>query len=287
MTPFSAGECRPTVVLPDNSCDCHMHVFDDTRLPVAGATVTPPTATVNDYRKLQERLGTRRHVLVQPSTYGTDNSLMVSTLVENRTNARGVAVVNDKVSDEELVALNDAGVVGIRFNQVQAGATSLAMLESLAPRIQTLGWHIQLHVTGQQLIDYAELLLRPGVPLVLDHYARLHHVPSLANAVTERLMRLMDSGRVWLKLSAPYLSSQATHPPYIDLGHSLESLTRNFPERLVWGSDWPHATEADKPDDAQMLDWLTSQIPSHKLQESVFVENAASLYRFQVAREAL
>jgi predicted TIM-barrel fold metal-dependent hydrolase len=257
-----------------------MHVFDDTRLPVAGAIVTPPTATVNDYKKLQERLGTRRHVLVQPSTYGTDNSLMVSTLRENRTNARGIAVVNDQVSDEELVSLNDAGVVGIRFNQVQAGATSLAMLDSLALRIKTLGWHIQLHLAGQQLIDSAELLLRLGVPLVLDHYARLHHVPSLANAVTENVMRLMDSGRVWLKLSAPYLSSQAKHPPYIDIGHSLESLTRNFPERLVWGSDWPHATEADKPDDAQMLDWLIDQVPSRKLQELVFVENAESLYRF-------
>ena len=123
-------------------------------------------------------------------------------------------------------------------------------------------------------------LLDLGVPLVLDHYARLHHVPSLANAVTENLKRLMDSGRVWLKLSAPYLSSRAKHPPYTDLEQSLGSLTRDFAERLVWGSDWPHATEAEKPDDAKMLDWLAGQLSSRKLQELVFVENAASLYRF-------
>lgn len=280
MTPFSAGESRPQVALPEDTCDCHMHVFDETRLPVAGAVVTPPTATVDDYRKLQKRLGARRHVLVQPSTYGTDNSLMVSILRENRTDTRGIAVVNDQVTDDELVALNDAGVVGIRFNQVQAGATSFAMLHSLAPRMQTLGWHIQLHLTGQQLVNNAEVLLGLGLPLVLDHYTRLHHVPSLANAVTEKLVKLMDSGRVWLKLSAPYLSSQAKDPPYPDLAHSLESLTRDFPERLVWGSDWPHATEVAKPDDARMLDWLAKQMPSRELQKLVFAENAASLYRF-------
>ncbi|KAK42696.1 2-pyrone-4,6-dicarboxylate hydrolase [Caballeronia jiangsuensis] len=280
MTPFSAGERRPSVVLPDDTCDCHMHVFDDARPPVAGAVVTPPTATIGDYRKLQARLGTSRHVLVQPSAYGTDNSLMVSVLRENRPTTRGVAVVNDGVTDNELVALNDAGVVGIRFNQVQAGATSLAMLHSLAPRIADFGWHIQLHLTGQQLIDSAELLQGLSAPIVLDHYARLHHLPNLASTVTESLTLLMESGRVWLRLSAPYLSSQSEHPPYADLGESLARMTQRFPERLVWGSDWPHATEVDKPDDAKMLDWLADQIPARKQQALVFVDNAALLSRF-------
>ncbi|KXV04203.1 hypothetical protein CR51_14175 [Caballeronia megalochromosomata] len=280
MIPFSAGDSRPTVALPEDACDCHMHVFDDRLPPVAGALLTPPTATIDDYRKLQARLGCSRHVLVQPSTYGTDNSLMVSVLRENRTMTRGVAVVNDRVTDVELLALADAGVVGIRFNQVQAGATSLDMLHTLAPRIDKLGWHIQLHLTGQQLIESAQLLLALDVPVVLDHYARLHLVPRLASEVTESLLRLMDSGRVWLKLSAPYLSSQGQHPPYTDLGRALEFLTHRFPERLVWGSDWPHATEQKKPDDAKMLDWLAGQTPISMLKKSVFVDNAASLYGF-------
>ncbi|WP_345817483.1 amidohydrolase family protein (plasmid) [Paraburkholderia sp. PREW-6R] len=280
MTPFSTGTSRPVALLPDQTCDCHMHVFDDQCPPVAGAVLTPPTATIDDYRKLQERLGTTRHVLVQPSTYGTDNSLMASVLCENRATTRGIAVVNDRVSDRELHALNDDGVVGIRFNQVQAGATSLTMLRSLAHRIAHFDWHVQLHLTPQQLIDHSDVLSSLSVPVVLDHYARLHHVPRIASAATDCLAKLMDSGRVWLKLSAPYLSSQAEHPPYSDLARSLAFLTQRFPERLVWGSDWPHATEKEKPDDAAMLDWLVEQLPTSRLRQSVFVSNATSLYRF-------
>lgn len=280
MTPFSAGDSRPVTTLPEHSCDCHMHVFDATRLPVAGAVVTPPSATMHDYQKLQARLGSSRHVLVQPSTYGTNNSLMVSVLEGHRDTTRGVAVVDDSVTDSALESLNDSGVVGIRFNQVQAGATSLDMLQALAVRVARLGWHIQLHLTGEQFLRAAELLMRLDVPIVIDHYARIYHAPSFASAVEKKLFQLLDSGRVWLKLSAPYLSSQTEHPPYEDLAQSVVTLTRKFPERLLWGTDWPHATEEHKPDDAKMLDWLAELIPSLRLRAAIFAENAARLYRF-------
>jgi predicted TIM-barrel fold metal-dependent hydrolase len=281
MTPFSAGESRPLTTLPVLACDCHMHVFDSTRMPVAGAVVTPPTASIDDYRKLQARLGSSRHVLVQPSTYGTDNSLMVSVLERNRDTARGIAVVDESVTDAELDLLNDAGVVGIRFNQVQAGATRLEMLQALAARISRLGWHIQLHLTGEQLVEAAQPLLALDIPIVLDHYARIYHVPGIASEVGKNLLRLMESGRVWLKLSAPYLSSQSDQPPYPDLAQTVATLCQRFSDRLVWGTDWPHATEEDKPDDAKMVDWLSDLMPSPELRLRVFAENAAKLYRFQ------
>lgn len=280
MTPFSAGDDRPFTTLPEHSCDCHMHVFDGTRLPVPGAVVTPPTATMGDYRKLQVRLGCNRHVLVQPSTYGTDNSLMVSVLERHRDTTRGVAVVDDSVTDVELDLLNDAGVVGIRFNQVQAGATELEMLEALARRVGRLGWHIQLHLTGEQLLRTAKLLMHLDVPIVIDHYARIYHLPSIANVVEKSVSQLLDSGRAWLKLSAPYLSSQSGQPPYKDLAQSVVALTQNFPERLLWGTDWPHATEEQKPDDAKLLDWLAELIPTPAARAKIFAANAAQLYRF-------
>lgn len=280
MTPFSAGESRPFTALPALACDCHMHVFDSARMPVAGAVVTPPTASIDDYRKLQARLGCSRHVLVQPSTYGTDNSLMVSVLERNRDSARGIAVVDESVTDAELDLLNDAGVVGIRFNQVQAGATRLEMLQTLASRISRLGWHIQLHLTGDQLAKAADTLLALDIPIVLDHYARMYHVPGIAGQVGENLLPLLESGRVWLKLSAPYLSSQSDRPPYPDLAQTVAALCQRFPERLIWGTDWPHATELDKPDDAEMLDWLAELMPSPELRARIFAGNAAKLYGF-------
>lgn len=286
MTPFSAGDRRPATVLPEHACDCHMHVFDASQSPVPGAALTPPTATIDDYRKLQARLGNSRHVLVQPSTYGTDNSLMVSVLRRHRDTTRGVAVIDDSVTDTELNALHAEGVVGIRFNQVQAGATTLQMLGSLAPRIAARGWHIQLHISGEQLLEAAGLLRRLNVPIVLDHYARLHKTPNLARTVEQCLWELMESGLVWLKLSAPYLSSQAKVPPYDDLAHFVLAITQQFPERLVWGTDWPHATEANKPDDAAMLDWLDDLLPCQKSRASIFAENPARLYGFQTQSSA-
>ncbi|KVQ28124.1 hypothetical protein WK01_17760 [Burkholderia cepacia] len=206
---------------------------------------------------------------------------MISVLEKNRDTARGIAVVDESVTDAELDSLNDAGVVGIRFNQVQAGATRLEMLQALASRISRLGWHIQLHLTGDQLAKAADTLLALDIPVVLDHYARIYHVPRIASEVGKNLMRLLESGRVWLKFSAPYLSSQSDQPPYADLAQTVATLCQRFPDRLVWGTDWPHATEEDKPDDAKMLDWLAQSMPSPELGLRIFADNAAKLYRFQ------
>ncbi|GAB3626270.1 amidohydrolase [Pandoraea terrae] len=281
MTPFSGGEEPPRVTLPANACDCHMHVFDSAREPVASAVVTPPTATIADYKRLQARLGTTRHVLVQPSTYGTDNSLMLAALEVQRACARGVAVVDDSVSDNELRKMDEAGVVGIRFNQVQPGATSMTMLTTLASRVRELGWHIQLHLSSQQIIDYADRLLALNAPVVLDHYARVHHSTEIEDAVRADLWRLMRSGHVWLKLSAPYLSSHSNSPPYPDLAQTAGALVSDFPDRLVWGTDWPHATEASKPNDARLLDWFADVVPDVDTLNRILVDNPRNLYGFE------
>jgi D-galactarolactone isomerase len=283
MTPFSSGTDRPSVALPADACDCHMHVFDSARTPVSGAVVSAPTATIDDYKRLQKRLGTLRHVLVQPSTYGTDNTLMVSALARQGCSARGVAVVDDSVGDAELRLLRDANVVGLRFNLVQAGATKLSMLDSLAPRLSAVGFHAQLHLPGQLLIDNLEYLSRLDIPIVLDHYARIHHVPAIAPSVQNALWTLLESGRVWVKLSAPYLSSQSEEPPYPDLANTIEALVHDFPERMLWATDWPHATETSKPDDAKMLDWFIDTVKQPKLVKQILVDNPAELYHFPQA----
>ena len=267
-------------LLPSDACDCHMHVFDARRAAVPGAMIVPPTASLGDYAQLQQRLGHRRHVLVQPSTYGTDNSLMCDALREQAGAARGVAVVDDTVGDATLTMLDDAGVVGVRFNQVQAGATTMAMLDTLGPRLHERGWHIQCHLSSTQLLASVDTLLALPTPIVLDHFARVGQSAALAAQARGAVWRLMDSGKVWLKLSAPYLSSVSGAPYFDDLSDFTRAVTRDFGDRCVWGTDWPHVTEAAKPDDEAMTRWFVSTVDDERIRRRILVDNPALLYRF-------
>ena len=153
--PYSSGTEAPKLKAPANACDCHMHIYDS-RFPVAPtATLRPPDASVGDYRMLQKRIGTARNVVVQPSTYGTDNRCTLDAVAQIGPKARAVAVVDTTVSDAELQRLAGLGVRGIRFNLVQAGATTIDMLEPLAKRVNDLGWHVQIHMP----VSYTHLTL--------------------------------------------------------------------------------------------------------------------------------
>src|SRR5258708_24465738 len=173
--PFSSGTAAPHLKAPANACDCHMHFYDDRFPAAANATLRPPNSTVDDYRKLQHRIGTSRTVIVTPSTYGTDNRPSLEAAAKLGSSARVVAVVDDTVTDAELKRLAGLGVRGIRFNLVQKGATSLEMVEPLARRVHDLGWHVQIHMLGDQIVQIEDLLLRLPTPIVFDHLGRVPH----------------------------------------------------------------------------------------------------------------
>ena len=157
--PWSAGTEPPKLKAPPNACDCHMHIYDS-RFPVAPtAKLRPADATVADYRLLQKRIGTTRNVVVTPSTYGTDNACTLDAMAKLGATARGVAVVDTSVADSELKRLNDLGVRGIRFNLVQSGATTIDMLEPLSKRVNDLGWHVQIHMLGDAIVENADSTL--------------------------------------------------------------------------------------------------------------------------------
>src|SRR6516164_2380938 len=158
--PYSAGTKAPKLMAPANACDCHMHIYDAKYPTAPSATLKPPDALVADYKLLQKRIGTTRNVVVTPSTYGTDNRVTLDAMAQIGATARGVAVVDTSVSDAELKRLNDLGIRGIRFNLVQAGATTAEMIEPLSKRINDLGWHIQIHMKGEQIAGIEDLLLR-------------------------------------------------------------------------------------------------------------------------------
>lgn len=278
--PWSQGEEHPSLKVPAGSVDSHIHLYDDRVLPVAGATLTPPTASLADYHLLQRRLGFQRMVIVTPSTYGFDNSLMLEGLGESNGSAKGVAVVPPTIADEELSSMDRAGVRGIRFN-LSFGGTKIEELERLVSRVSELGWHVQLVSPGDQLPGLETKLLKLPCPLVIDHLGQLAQPGGVASEGFAALSRLLATGRVWTKLSAPYNTSKSGAPEYLDFGQVASELVKRRPDRLMWGSDWPHPTmKSQKPDDAQILDLMATWAPKESDRRLIFRDNAIKLYGF-------
>jgi D-galactarolactone isomerase len=279
---WSAGTEAPRLKAPANATDCHHHIYNG-KYPVdPKATLRPADALVDDYRALQRRIGTTRNVVVQPSTYGTDNRCHLDALAAFGSTARMVAVVNDGVSTEELRRLHALGVRGIRFNLAQAGATTPEMIEPLSKRINDLGWHIQINASAGKLMEIMPILDRVPSPIVFDHLAHIPQPDGVNHPLFAKVRALMDRGRTWVKLSGAYADSKVGPPTYADSSAVARAYATAAPERCVWGSDWPHPTEQQRelPDDAVLFDLLTDWVPEEKARHRVLVENPAALYDF-------
>jgi D-galactarolactone isomerase len=280
QVPWSSGTESPKLKAPANACDCHMHIYDAKYPTDPKATLKPADALVADYKLLQKRIGTSRNVVVTPSTYGTDNRVTLDAIAQIGPTARGVAVVDATVTDAELKRLNGLGIRGIRFNLVQAGATTAEMIEPLSRRVNDLGWHIQIHMKGEQIAGIEDLLLRVPSPIVFDHLGRLAQPNALDNPGFKTISKLIDKGRTWVKLSGAYQDTKVGPPTYSDTVAVARAYIKAAPERMVWASDWPHPTEKDKPDDAVLFDLLAEWAPEEAMHTRILVQNPATLYGF-------
>ncbi|WP_237180367.1 amidohydrolase family protein [Roseomonas haemaphysalidis] len=280
---FSAGTEPPRTPAPPLATDCHHHIYD-ARFPADPRTqLRPPDASPEDYRALARRLGTQRSVLVTPSTYGTDNRLHLQAMRElGPERARMVAVVDTSVTDAQLREMHEAGVRGIRFNLVQAGVTTVDMLEPLSARVQALGWHTQVHMLGDQIADHEALFLRLPAPIVFDHLGRIPMDQGVEHVGYKTVRRLLDRGKAWVKLSGAYMDTRVGPAGrWSDTVPVAQGYATGAPERCVWGSDWPHVTEpAEKPDDAALFDLLTEWVPDEAARKRVLVDNPTALYGF-------
>jgi D-galactarolactone isomerase len=281
---WSSGTELPQIKVPPNACDCHHHIYDS-KYPVdPKATLRPGDATVDDYRMLQKRIGTTRHVVVQPSTYGTMNAPTLDALMAFGPEARAVAVVDTTVSDAELKHMNELGVRGIRFNLAQAGATTPEMLEPLAKRVNDLGWHIQINADAAKIMEVVPILQKVPSPIVFDHLAHIPEPEGVNHPLFKQVLALIDKGKTWVKLSGAYADTKVGPPTYADSTAVAQAYVKAAPERLVWGSDWPHPSEREtKPDDAVLIDLMLVWAPDEKVRNRIFVDNAATLYGFPKA----
>jgi predicted TIM-barrel fold metal-dependent hydrolase len=274
----------PGFVPPPGACDCHAHVFGpQDRYPyVAGRTYTPPDCPLPAYRRMLDTLGLARCVLVQPSVYGADNRLMMACLDELGAAARGVAVMSPRATDAELEALHARGVRGLRLNLIYSGGgVGLGDAEALAARIAPLGWHLQFLVDVSATPDLRRRLARLPVPCVIDHMGHLPAAKGVRDAGFRDLLDALAEGRTWVKLSGAYRMTALADPPYDDVRPMAEALIAANPDRLVWGSDWPHpALHVPMPNDGTLLDLLAAWAPDALLRRRILVDNPARLYGF-------
>jgi len=275
--PNTTGINPPKLKAPPGSTDCHIHIYDPRFQP---AVKRPTNATVADYRLLQKRLGFSRVVIVQPRNYATDNGVTLDAIRQlGIANARGVGVIHPTVTDAELKRLNEGGIRGIRFTTGDAhtAVTTVDMIEPLAKRIAPFGWHVQLNMTVEQIVEQSAVLRRLPVQMVFDHMGKLMGIPHPAFDV---IRGLVDERKAWVKISGAYFVTQVGPPTYSDATTIAKAYLNSAPERMVWGTNWPHPWPKDPPDDAEVLDLLLTWAPDAATQKRVLVDNPAALYGF-------
>ncbi len=283
QVPNSSGTEPAKLKAPPGACDCHHHIYDAVRFPAptpGGRLI--PDARVEEFRMLQRRIGTSRNIIVTPSAYVTDNRVTLDAIAKLGPNARGVAVVHPTVTDAELKALADRGIRGIRFSitDTSTAATSIDMIEPLSKRVNALGWHVQINMGPDQIVAAEALWNRLPSALVFDHMGHVPQPAGLSHPVYNVVRKLVDKGRTWVKLSVTYDNTKDGPPGYADITKVAQAYIKAAPERMVWGSNWPHPNETTKPDDAMLFDLMSKWAPDEPTRNRILVQNAAELYGF-------
>ena len=283
-TPFSAGTGAAHTPLPVGACDCHIHVYDASVPAVAGASLHPPAASIADYRHVQQRMGTRRAVVVTPSTYGLNNQPMLAGLAQLGEDGRGVAVLTGNENIDELRALHALGVRGARINLSLGVQHQLSDINKVAECIAPLGWHLQLLMPLDTLAPLASLLRSLPVDVVFDHFGRIPPNLGEQHPAHELLLALLHERRAWVKLSGGYLVSPTGSSDDPDLQPLARSFINAASDRVIWGSDWPHATASagrqPMPNDAAQVDALARWVGDAQALQHILVTNPEQLYGF-------
>lgn len=273
---------HPTLVVPPGATDTHMHVYDTAVPAVPGAPALPGHFPAEAYRAMQRRVGLARVVVVQPNAYGADNRVTLAAIATLGPGARGVAVVRPDVSDAELERLTAGGIRAIRFFALPAGVLSWEVMDEMAARVHPFGWSAIVQLDGRTLPEREAQIARLSGRFVIDHTGKFLEPVAPDHPAFRALLRLVDTGRCWVKLSAPYETSRTGPPRYQDVGALARALVKHAPERMLWASNWPHPSEpmGKKPDEAALLDLLLEWAPDAATRRKILVDNPAELYGF-------
>jgi predicted TIM-barrel fold metal-dependent hydrolase len=279
----------PKIVFPSGAVDCHAHICGPANVhPYASERIyTPPDATLESYLDLLKMLHVDRAVLVQPSVYGTDNRAMLAALKQQPEKFRGVAVIANnphETSDQELEQLHQAGVRGIRCNIVDVADKSAGLpienLKQLANKIKPLGWHLELLMHVNEYPDLATVFDNFPVDLVFGHFGYSHAKHGINDEGFQGLLELIKNQRAWVKMTGPYRICDG-NLPYTDMRPFNDAVIQANPQRLIWGSDWPHVmVKKHMPHDADLCDLLGDWVADTSLRKTILVDNPCMLYDF-------
>jgi D-galactarolactone isomerase len=274
----------PRLQAPPGCCDTHMHFYSRT-YPALSGTLNPPDATVADYQQVRAWLGIERTIVVQPNAYGADNRATMGGVAALGDQARGVVVVTPGIADAALDDYTRKGARGIRFMTMLGGTLGFAEMDEMAARVKPFGWSAIVQLDGRTLPEHEAQLRRLPVNYVIDHCGKFLEPVEADSAAFRTLLSLVETGRCWVKIAGVYESSKEGAPHFEDVGKLMRILVKAAPERIIWGSNWPHAL-AEKigyPDDAAQLDLLLDWAPDETTRRRILVDNPAELYGFPPA----
>jgi D-galactarolactone isomerase len=266
---------------PKGACDTHIHLYDGSA--AAPGTPNPGIFTLPMYRDVQDRLGLERVVLVQPNAYRHDNAVVLNAMKELGKAAKGVAVVRPGTAAAELERLTRAGVCGIRFMTLPGGTLGFDVMDEVVGQVHPFGWHANVQLDGRDLPKHEAQIKRLPGRFVIDHTGKFLEPVDTSSEPFRCLLRLVDTGRCWVKLAAPYETSKTGGPKYADVGRLAKALVKHAPERMLWASNWPHpsAPKDKRPADEDMLDLLLEWAPVENDRRKILVDNPAELYGFE------
>ena len=284
--------------VPAGACDCHTHIHGDiAQFPFfAGRVYTPGPASPEEMAALHQALHVERVVIVTPSVYGTDNSSSLFGIKARGATARGVAVIDDKTTEAQLDTMQADGFRGIRINLATDGVNDPSVGRSrfaaAAERMKARGWHVQLYTTLPMISAIKDLVLAAPVPAVFDHFGGVEASLGLEQPGFSDLIALVKSGKAYVKISGAYRSSKLA-PDYQDMAPYARALIAANPDRIVWGTDWPHPDSAQvegrkatdvapfhDTDDGRLLNQLPVWAPDAALRKKILADNPARLYAF-------
>ena len=275
---------KPSIALPEGAIDTQTHMY----LPgfpaiEPGPPVPEGLPSPDDYRKVMDWLGIDRVVVTQGNAHQADNANLIACLAEMGPLARGVAVIDEGTSEAELTRLHEAGIRGARIMDLPGGAVGLSKLEAVDKKVAAMGWALAVQFDGTHILDHVERLSRLESRYIIDHHGKFFGGVSVNGPEIAAVKTLIDRGNAFFKFAGCYESSRSGGPDYADIAEISRALLAHAPERIIWGTNWPHnlaKTSEDYPDDAALLDTVLGWIEDEAVRRKVLVDNPESLFGF-------
>ena len=274
---------KPKFTPPPLACDAHCHIFGPgAKFPYdPDAAYVPPDSPFGGLQKLHSILGFQRAVIVHASCHGADMRATLDGIARSKGAYRGTCIIDSSVSDRHFEKMHEGGIRGVRFNFVKhlGGRPDMAFFKRNVERAKAFGWHLILHLDAQDLVEFKDMFLKIPVPIVIDHMGRVVAKDGLEQQPFKVLLEFMRHETFWVKITgAERVSSKG--PPFDDAVPYAQALIAAAPDRILWGTDWPHPNVKWMPNDGDLVDLFPRMAPDPALQKKILVDNPARLYGF-------